>query len=560
MKRLAVERNETVTELIERVITDAEAKLVLVVPRHSALKTSADSFALLAREAAGAGKTVVIESLDDEVLELAAAERLAVLHPAVLPRDGKRAMSDIIPVVKRPEKKEEKKSVRRGAEGAAERTVPVKKVVMLTPVAEAETHTKPSTSVAPSGRLGRNNELPALLRKPQKPLEDLPELNRRRSLSRGVRIAIGLIVIGGIVIGGAWTAAARFGSASVTITFRTAPWQYESTVTASTAANSIDADRGVIPSEVFHESSNLVQRFPATGTSTVPQRATGVLTISNAYSSASQLLVAATRFQTADGKIFRLDKQITVPGAKVSGKTITPSTVTASATADKPDETYNLASSTAKLTIPGFAGKPQFAGFWGSFLAGTSGGGAHAVVTDADAAAAQKKMSDILKARLENTILAAYSHDFKILDGASAVTITKLNVTKAVDADGNFNVFSEAQSQAFGFKESDLRSLLLSVATKDNAGLGFRDLQLTYTNVKPDFSHSTLSFTIAAQGTLAPPFSADDFKTSILGKSVNQARSLLTAVPGITDAKLSLWPFWLQGIPTDPKRVTITVK
>ena len=46
----------------------------------------------------------------------------------------------------------------------------------------------------------------------------------------------------------------------------------------------------------------------------VNQKAQGELTVYNNYSEAPQILIKNTRFQTEDGKIFRIGDSITVPG------------------------------------------------------------------------------------------------------------------------------------------------------------------------------------------------------------------------------------------------------
>lgn len=52
----------------------------------------------------------------------------------------------------------------------------------------------------------------------------------------------------------------------------------------------------------------------ASGSKDVSKPATGVVTVYNAHSTASQQLIANTRFEASDGKIYRIRDQITVPG------------------------------------------------------------------------------------------------------------------------------------------------------------------------------------------------------------------------------------------------------
>jgi hypothetical protein len=574
MKRIVVLKNETVTELVERVLADTESKLVLVVPKGAKLKASADSFALLAREAAAAGKEIVVESVDEEILELAVAEKLTALHPLLsTPESRERVLSDIVPAprVKSGDGKNgrAKEALAPKEESVAVKPVtkvavpPAEQITAAQPRVERVSAAKPIVGV-PAARkriIGRTEpimpELP-----PAEATEAFPKPTRRMSFLRRFRAVVVVLALILIVGGVAWAAGLRFGRAAIDVSFRSVPWQYQGTIVASKAASTstADASGGTIPAEVFSDSRNLTKLFPATGKSQANQKATGKLTIYNAYSTASQQLVATTRFATPDGKIFRLNAAVVVPGAKQKNGALAPSTIVADVTADKPGEAYNLGV-VQKLTIPGFKGTPKYDGFYGALLEGTSGGStaATAAPTAQDIAGAKQKVADILNSSLENSIQTTYARDFTILGGASSVAVTKLNVNQMVDKDGDFSVFSEAQVQAIGFRESDLENLLLGLAGKDNPGLTFRNVSTTYANVEPDFENGRLTLSVTAQGTLAPPFSADAFKASALGQGIGKVRGMLAAIPGVTEARLSLWPFWLASVPSDAKRVTVTV-
>ena len=66
------------------------------------------------------------------------------------------------------------------------------------------------------------------------------------------------------------------------------------------------------------------------------QKARGTLIISNEYSSDTQPLIATTRFETGDGKIFRLAESVTVPGVTIVDGKRQPGIVEAVVIADAP--------------------------------------------------------------------------------------------------------------------------------------------------------------------------------------------------------------------------------
>ncbi len=70
-----------------------------------------------------------------------------------------------------------------------------------------------------------------------------------------------------------------------------------------------------------------------------------------------------TRFLALDGKIFRLTKGITVPGAKIVEGKIIPSSIEAAVIADQPGEAYNIGP-VSRFSIPGLKGTPKYEAFY----------------------------------------------------------------------------------------------------------------------------------------------------------------------------------------------------
>lgn len=100
-----------------------------------------------------------------------------------------------------------------------------------------------------------------------------------------------------------------------------------------------------------------------TSSATNQNKTSGTILISNEYSSEAQTLVATTRFEAEDGKIYRIPKAVTVPGN---------GSVQAEVVADGSGEEYNKES--AVFTIPGFKGSDKFAKFSAKTVTALTGG------------------------------------------------------------------------------------------------------------------------------------------------------------------------------------------
>jgi hypothetical protein len=573
MKKLTIDKGEEIAEVIDRLLAVEDSHITLVIPKNSSLGKSASNFRLLKREAGLAEKTVTVESSDENVVAFAVANGLTtpeMLHMAGSGRAGDSAgaqqqrsrangISDIIPKKAVSDEDDEEEALRQHKKGPA---------VKLTVPDEPEAD-EPETDEEEEKREEADQKSffdPNRFFKPRVVSGDTsdPDDESGGGISgKAVGWIIGIIVVLAVAF---YAVTILFGHAQVTIDFTQTPWNYQNNFVADKAASGIVPGGTTIPAQVFTTQKNITQLFPATGaTASVSAKAQGTITIYNDYGSAPQDLVATTRFQTPDGMIFRLTTDVTVPGATVAaGGAITPSSVQAPIAADQSGPSYNIGP-VAKLTIPGFQKDPtKYTGFYGTIASPTTGGfvGTKSVPTTADIANAKTKTTAILQSDLQDGLTASYPGNFKILDGATDIQVTKLIVSTSTDTNGNFSVFGEASLTAIGFDEAAFKGYLLSVAESSTAGIApsstFKTLTLNYSNVQADFAKGQVGFALSAQGTLEPAFSTDDFASSIAGTSISSARNMIQGLPELSDGTISVWPIWLWNMPSDPKKIQIT--
>lgn len=518
MRRIFIDKEEIVAEVIEKIIDSPEAELMLVVPKNSVLKESVGNFHLIKREADAAKKKILLESVDEEVLALAIASQLEAIHPLFNGQDL-RSLSDIVVPRSQSDKEDDRSRVKEKKE---------KKALKLAREISSETD-----------QIFSKEEIQP----------------RKKRYFKTVLIWPAVILI--LVFGGVLVFGRFFGRAVIAINLEKKPWAYKNNFLADKSLVKISVGNNSLPAELFTLQKNMVQLFPASGSKNVSQKATGRITVYNAYSSQPQTLVATTRFVTPDGKIFRLIDQLLIPGATVKDGKIIPSSVEADVTADKAGSDYNVGP-VSHLSIPGFKGTPKYDGFYGALLSGTKGGfaGMKAVPTTQDTATAKVKATEVLTNALKNNFSASAPDGFKIL--ASDVKVTKLTVNETTDDKGNFSVFGEAIFRATGFREEDLISLLLSLASAGKK-LVFDDLKIDYSQIKPDFERGKLNFYVTAQGDLKAFFDEDGFKNSILGKDADTVRMSVLGLEGLANARVSLWPFWINNVPSSGSRVTVSV-
>jgi hypothetical protein len=548
MQRLNIEKNEAVADLIERILEVQDSEILLVVPKGSRLIDSPSNFRLIAREAGVLNKDISIESVDQDALAHARAAGLAASHPLF---DDPSKAGDFSDIRQR---------------GGKSKAVQVKKLkVKSEPEQEEELEDEEDGQdevIAVSEETEEDIYEERISDRDDEEEERYDTLEPRRR-GWGRKAIVWAVVLLLLIGGGMWLIASAFGKATVDIAFNESPWTYSGTVTASVAVKDLDAGTATVPAEMVEQPQNLPSRsFPATGHTAGGQKARGTITIVNDYGADSQELVATTRFTTPDGKIYRLDNGTVVPGASMDGEgnVIASSSIKAAVTADKTGDDYNVGA-VARLNIPGFQSTPKYAGFYGILSEGASGGSSTGgpAPTNEDISKAKSQMASALSSAFQATFLATLPENLKVLPEALVFSTTTFAVGP-VDAQGQFSVTPASILRAFEFREADVVAFLNAKAQAEDPNKELQDLKITYTNVTPNFSKKQMTFTVEATATLAPKFDSASFAAGIAGKSQDEAREAILALPELADAKVSLWPAWLWTLPKNSSKIGVKVQ
>lgn len=391
--------------------------------------------------------------------------------------------------------------------------------------------------------------------------DEIIEGKRRRfkiKFKTAVLSVIGLALLASLV----YAAAEILPKAEIKIIAKKSNWDYVDSVIVNKNATSIDASSKQLPGEIFSQRKNITLTFPATGKQQVERKAKGKIVVYNAYSSEPQTLVAGTRFSTPDGKIFRLDSRLVVPGAKVSEGKIAASSIEGALTADKTGEQYNVGT-ISRLSIPGFSGTPKYQGFYGAVNEPLTGGfvGEIAVPTETDIKQGREKVIETLRQNLDVFLSSQISSQLKVIEGSKQFNVIKENIGKEADASGAFSIFIEAEYSVMIFKEEDLLNTLNALA-KNTLGNDFemKNYQLEYGVARADFTKGQMSFPINFKGVFWKPIDEEGLKQSVLNKKDEELKTLIFSLPGVEKATASFWPFWVKSVPDNAKRIRIEIE
>ena len=350
--------------------------------------------------------------------------------------------------------------------------------------------------------------------------------------------------------------------AEISIVTKKSAWNFNGIVSASKDAGSINLADKQIPAEVFKDFKILALSFPAHGKKYVERKATGEIMIYNSYSSQPQVLIAGTRIESPDGKIFRLDKKITVPGAKIEEGKIVASAIKTAVTAEKAGEEYNIAP-VNKFTIPGLKGTAKYDGFYAVSSEAMKGGivGDVFFPNEEDILLAKEKTSARLLEDMNSFLLSQFNNnDFKVLEWNKIFKITKENIDKEADKDGNFLVSIEGELKIIVFRESDLLKLMSETA-KQILGQSFeiKNFELKYESGQYNADGGKMTLNLEFNGEFWQPINIENFKNSIINKKENELKVFVFSIPGVEKATFSLWPKWVRKVPDLMDKINVKI-
>ncbi len=303
--------------------------------------------------------------------------------------------------------------------------------------------------------------------------------------------------------------------------------------------------------------------IPASGEQYVESKASGTIIIYNKYSTATQKLVANTRFETSDGKIFRIADAVTVPGYTKSGTTITPGSIEAKVVADSVGPEYNIPLS--DFTIPGFKGDPRFEGFYARSKTAMAGGfkGNQKKVDPASAATAREKIRAELKTALVAEVEKSIPAGYVMPNDAYVIEYTSQPDTTTTENSAQLS--EHAIIKGLLFKRAELaQQIAIKTNTQpDSIGdiSGINSLVFTTKNASTtlDVSADSITFNLKGSVGLISAVNTDGLKKELSGKPRKSLNAILANYPAISKAEVVMKPFWQKDFPTDPNLITVTV-
>ena len=310
----------------------------------------------------------------------------------------------------------------------------------------------------------------------------------------------------------------------------------------------------VVIEDVEHKS------VKATGEKDVFEKATGTVVIYNAFSSAPQTLSIDTRLEGSNGKIYKTETKIIVPGMK-KGST-TPGSVEVKIYGAEAGEEYN--SAPLDFKILGFKGTPKYSKFYGRSKGEIAGGfkGKAPSLSDEEKTTAINDIKTALQAKL---LRKAAVPGFILFKDAAFFKLDDINIPLVAE-DGNLTLTLKGTLHGILFNEQKLTKKIagdnigkdddsevyipdignLAFSLADNGDISFEDLK-------------TINFNLSGPAKIIFKLDENKFVSDLLGISKKNFAQVLSQYPNIESAVLKLRFPWMQSIPDEAENVKVIV-
>lgn len=288
------------------------------------------------------------------------------------------------------------------------------------------------------------------------------------------------------------------------------------------------------------------------------EKATGSITIYNAYNTGGQPLVAQTRFESKDGHVYRLDKAVTVPGYTTIDNKKVPGSIAATVTADGYGEGYNIGEST--FSIPGFKGSAQFDSMYATSTASISGGldGTYYTTKENSTGGSDESTKGLLTEKLVEMVKKQVPDEYVFIEGL--YTLDTEDLTSVFSKEAKTEAGIEATLTQIVFpREAFIAYVLTKYPDLSSASI------LDTTNVKGSVLSSqekdgNIVYTITLTGDIKQnmPLDGEVIKEKLAGMKKGSFNAVMAESSDIiSSAELSIRPFWVYTIPKSFNRIKV---
>ncbi len=320
-----------------------------------------------------------------------------------------------------------------------------------------------------------------------------------------------------------------------------------------------------LPFKLIVLEDSLSGEVPTTEEKEVEKKASGNIVIYNTYSSKHQKLIKRTRFETSDGKIYRINKSVIVPGSSVQEGEMVPGSVEVTVYADIPGEEYNI--DLTDFTIPGFKGDPRFDKFYARSKTPMKDGfsGTVKIASPEDVTNVEEGLQNSLKETLLMQARSQVPGEFLLYDDAVFFSFKNENNLTYSTKD-SVEITESGYLYGVLLNKSELsKDIAINMVTayngSDVSAKGIEDLNLKVSEQEKFDPTKDTNFDFTLSGPVTIIWEVDEtaLARDLAGTNKVDFLNTIGGYSNIQKAEAIIRPFWKKTFPEDSNDITIKV-
>jgi len=392
-------------------------------------------------------------------------------------------------------------------------------------------------------------------------IERTPHLKNKHSVVSKFTLVLFIIVLigGGVYWGGDYLQ-----KANVSLTAKHQLITYKSKQFLA----SKDVNSNAIDFEIMIISDKKTKNIVLTEPQEVSTKATGVITLYNEFSTTPQKISAGAFISDSDGKAYKIDSTLTIPGYKLdTNKKIIPGQIDAKITAFLVGDAYN--GSPEDFHITSFKKTNKYDKIYGKLKTSLSGGasGLVYVLSDKDKTNLLNIAQSSLKEDLFNKTKAQVPSGYILYPEATTFSykIDENFFSKTPEA----KVEMEGVMSVVLLEEKSLLNNIIKISLPTIKGEELKEITIPYlsklsfsfANSEQEITKDMNSVSFFLTGDLVAIWEPDveNLKNKLVGVNKDSVLQIFRQDPGIASAIVKIFPIWQKYIPKDVTKINIIV-
>ncbi|MEK7081528.1 MAG: hypothetical protein AAB888_01020 [Patescibacteria group bacterium] len=310
------------------------------------------------------------------------------------------------------------------------------------------------------------------------------------------------------------------------------------------------------------------KEIPVTKEEDVFKKAEGPIVIYNSYSNATQRLIKNTRFESPDGKIYRLTQSVVVPGTRVKNGETEPGSIEVTVTADSPGQEYNIAN--VDFSIPGFKGDPRYGKFYARSKpdAPIAGGfsGKRKVADEKDIEAARGDLKNLIRDELIKSALSQKPADYVMYDDGMFFDFEDGDISsnENIILKDTISIIEKGSVQIIIFNNKELSKIIAEKGVNDwdNSDIFIPEIEKLDFKIKNkekfDVSQaSSTSFSLSGKVKIIWLIDKEALKNKIRGAKKSLFQAVLADFKNVKKADATVRPFWTNKFPENIDKIEV---